>query len=154
MVRSRFFFSSLFQGSVPKFEFRPKMRTRPAWGRRSGGRGRRGLSKMPPCLSKTPPVLLWGPWGPIGPTGAPPSGAWGPWGPHGPTLRCGNAEGSLRLYALHTYARVTCVTLRVRTRYTCTHARYTLRCENARSSIYAHLLHSALQLEQPGAAHA
>ena len=105
-----FFFHHFFQGSVPKFEFRPKMRTRRAWGRRGGGRGRRGLSKRPPGLSKTPPCSHGAPGGPKraqkrphGGKGAPPW-AWALWAllgplgpPMGPRCRCGNAEGSLHL---------------------------------------------------------
>ena len=82
-----FFFHHFFQGSVPKFEFRPKMRTRRAWGRRGGGRGRRGLSKKSPCLSKMPPCshgALGAPKGtknvPMGARGRPLG--LGPYGPY------------------------------------------------------------------------
>ena len=88
-----FFFHHFFQGSVPKFEFRPKMRTRRAWGRRGGGRGRRGLLKTAPCLSKTSPCSHGAPGGakraqkrPHGGKGAPPWAwalwaLWALWGP-------------------------------------------------------------------------
>ena len=66
-----FFFHHFFQGSVPIFEFRPKMRTRRAWGRRGGGRGRRGLSKTFLCLSKTPPCSHGALGAPKGPKNAP-----------------------------------------------------------------------------------
>ena len=69
-----FFFHHFFQGSVPKFEFRPKMRTRRAWGRRGGGRGRHGLKNAPVPL-KNAPVLSWGLWGPKRGTKTPHGGA-------------------------------------------------------------------------------
>ena len=72
LARSRLFFHHFFQGSIPKFEFRPKMRIRRAWGRRGGGRGR-GLSKSPLGLSKTPPCSHGAP----GPQKGPKTPPWG-----------------------------------------------------------------------------
>ena len=97
MARSRLFFHHFFQGSVPKIEIRPKMRTwilcspenaHPASSGppRRPPRPPRSLKNAPVPLKKSP-VLSWGPWVPKKaqkrPMGAPPW-AWALWALCGP----------------------------------------------------------------------
>ena len=65
-----FFFHHFFEGSVPNFEFRPKMRIS----------DHACASPTPSCASPTP-SCAWGPWGAHRAHGGAPAGRMGPLGP-------------------------------------------------------------------------